>query len=68
MLDDMINVLPAYGEYVDQVQSKYAKGGTEFAPRLLKALSDVYGDILDFCFGAVRILSPSKGISELTDS
>ena len=22
MLDDMINALPAYGEYVDQVQSK----------------------------------------------
>jgi hypothetical protein len=61
MFDDMVEVLPAYEEYVDHVQSKYAKGGIEFAPRLLKALAYVYSDILDFCLGAVRILSPRKG-------
>ncbi|KAF2471412.1 uncharacterized protein BDR25DRAFT_27092 [Lindgomyces ingoldianus] len=61
MLDDMTDVLPAYEEYVGQIQSKYSKEGVDFAPRLLKALAFVYSDILDFCLGAVRILSPAKG-------
>ncbi|KAF2006201.1 hypothetical protein P154DRAFT_517874 [Amniculicola lignicola CBS 123094] len=61
MLDDMIEVLPAYEEYVDQVQSRYAQGSADFAPRLLKALSFVYSDILDFCLGALKILSPKRG-------
>lgn len=63
MLNDMFDVLPLYEEYVDHLHDKYTSGQYDFAPRLLKALSSVYRDILEFCFRSIRVLSPQKGIA-----
>jgi len=57
MFENMGMLLPAYEEYVHDLQARAQQRGREVSSRLLKALAYVYTDLIQFCYDACKLFS-----------
>jgi hypothetical protein len=60
MFENMGLLLPAYEEYVQELRIRVQQARREVSPRLLKALSYVYSDLIQFCFDACKLFSKKR--------
>lgn len=61
MFTTLKHIIPAYEEYATKLRDRF-QGSSASQPRLMKALSYLYSDIVQFCGEACRLLSSKKGM------
>lgn len=62
MFTQLRNAIHAYEEYAAKLRTHCQ--GSSVSPRLMKALSYLYLDIIEFCGDTCRLLSSKKGTSD----
>jgi hypothetical protein len=62
MFEDLAQQLPAYEDFAQQVMTDAKRSGGKLShPRLFKALSNIYVDLLHFCQDVIALFPTQSG-------